>query len=1139
MKPIKLAIAGLHSFREKQEIDFEALCSGGVFGIFGPTGSGKSSILDAMTLALYGKVERASNNTQGIMNHAEDQLSVSFTFELENAEQKKRYRVERSFKRTDSIRLKTSGCRLLEEGEETVVIADKANEVNEKIHELLGLTVDDFTRAVVLPQGKFAEFLSLKGSERRQMLQRLFNLEQYGDLLNKKLKMRLQKAKTSLSERIAEQAGLGDASKEAVAAAKEEVEKRKEHLKKVEEEYDTITKTYEEKRQIWNLQLEKDSFLQKQKELDREKAKYEMMEKKLEIAETAERLKPYAEAVNELRKEKAYYESETKRLEAETKTKKAVYEKKHQGFEDIRNEKIKKEPVLLQKREKLTQLIELVTELEKEQKQLASLNKECQLLEKKLHDKQVEIQKLENLLNIAYERQKELKKQLKENAVSKDAREKIRNATELKQKLEHLYKQRNELQELKEKKDHHFQMTKQKVTEAEEKKLQWKKQIAAKFQGLQTVYHHVCERQRELERFLHHMKMMQKKVRDEIEEARTHEAAKQLAFKLAEGEPCPVCGSTHHPAPKLESQLKERPLSVLQQTLASMEEKISHIQEEEKQIYTLKLKLEELSASIVAEQSFLQKVQPLTAAAIEPIFEEDEPFEHVDMGRFKQLSTEIKALNQDFLQVKEALQTFNQNIRQVMQIQSQYEPMQESLFIELKDLNEKIVEMKVHIEEEEQKWQTLFPELSIHDVEKMIEQIREKDAMVETLTERIETSISFLDEKEKEKLALKEEERTLSNQLSAKKAELHYKQQSVEEKQNRLNREEAESDKLHEELEEIEETLKRYKTVEQKAYEQWQTALKELQQLESEFHTAKKQMKDANVKLEKAEKRWEEEKKKTSFQSIESVLEAILSAEEKQSIKAELLKYQEEVTHVKTALQQVIEKLKGQFLSESEWLEIQTLKHGVKARLNEAVEQKGAAETQLKVLFEKHERYMEIEKEKKTLQRDVDRMEHLQQILKGNSFVEYIAEKQLEQVSLDASERLGELTRRRYAIEVDSQGGFIMRDDANGGVKRPVSSLSGGETFLTSLALALSLSVQIQLSGQYPLQFFFLDEGFGTLDSELLDTVISALEKLQSHNLSVGVISHVQELRARLPKRLIVEPAEPSGRGTRVKIETL
>jgi len=91
---------------------------------------------------------------------------------------------------------------------------------------------------------------------------------------------------------------------------------------------------------------------------------------------------------------------------------------------------------------------------------------------------------------------------------------------------------------------------------------------------------------------------------------------------------------------------------------------------------------------------------------------------------------------------------------------------------------------------------------------------------------------------------------------------------------------------------------------------------------------------------------------------------------------------------------------------------------------------------------------------------------------------------------------------------------------------------------LTSLALALALSSQIQLRGKYPLEFFFLDEGFGTLDPELLDTVVTALEKLHSDRLSVGVISHVPELRARLARKLAVIPAEQAGEGSRIVMET-
>jgi exonuclease SbcC len=77
----------------------------------------------------------------------------------------------------------------------------------------------------------------------------------------------------------------------------------------------------------------------------------------------------------------------------------------------------------------------------------------------------------------------------------------------------------------------------------------------------------------------------------------------------------------------------------------------------------------------------------------------------------------------------------------------------------------------------------------------------------------------------------------------------------------------------------------------------------------------------------------------------------------------------------------------------------------------------------------------------------------------------------------------------------------------------------------------------VQLRGRYPLEFFFLDEGFGTLDPDLLNLVVETLERLQLERLQVGVISHVPELRQRLARRLVVESAEPGGRGSRVRLE--
>lgn len=279
MRPIHLSVAGLHSFREQQEVDFLSLCEGGVFGIFGPTGSGKSSLLDAITLALYGTVERANNNTQGIMNHAEDQIQVSFTFELRNAEGAIRYKVERSFKRTGDITLRTATCRLLQISEETIVLADKSQEVHQKVQELLGLTVDDFTRAVVLPQGKFAEFLSLKGIDRRQMLQRLFHLEQYGDKLNEKLRQRVASSKAASNEAFAEQQGLGDASKEALQQAEQRVKESENFLREVELRRKQMDRTYEKQQRIWLSQAELNKVEVELQALDQQKEDFVQLEK--------------------------------------------------------------------------------------------------------------------------------------------------------------------------------------------------------------------------------------------------------------------------------------------------------------------------------------------------------------------------------------------------------------------------------------------------------------------------------------------------------------------------------------------------------------------------------------------------------------------------------------------------------------------------------------------------------------------------------------------------------------------------------------------------------------------------------------------------------------------------------------------
>ncbi len=168
-------------------------------------------------------------------------------------------------------------------------------------------------------------------------------------------------------------------------------------------------------------------------------------------------------------------------------------------------------------------------------------------------------------------------------------------------------------------------------------------------------------------------------------------------------------------------------------------------------------------------------------------------------------------------------------------------------------------------------------------------------------------------------------------------------------------------------------------------------------------------------------------------------------------------------------------------------------------------------------------RKTELEKQISSLKSETEIAERLKKLFEANKFMEFIAEEYLQNVAQNASARLLSLTSGKYFLRYD--GGFFVGDNLNGGVFRGVHTLSGGEVFLVSLSLALALSAEICAKSSRPMEFFFLDEGFGTLDSTLVDTVMDSLEKLRSEHFAIGIISHVEELKHRIEKKIIVEKA--------------
>jgi exonuclease SbcC len=153
----------------------------------------------------------------------------------------------------------------------------------------------------------------------------------------------------------------------------------------------------------------------------------------------------------------------------------------------------------------------------------------------------------------------------------------------------------------------------------------------------------------------------------------------------------------------------------------------------------------------------------------------------------------------------------------------------------------------------------------------------------------------------------------------------------------------------------------------------------------------------------------------------------------------------------------------------------------------------------------------------------------------GNSeFQQFMLRETVDELVSRASARLMQLSAERYALVVRDDEFYVLDND-NAGEERPAATLSGGETFLTSLALALELSEQVQrAAGAVRLDSLFVDEGFGTLDPEALTVAAEAILSLQIGGRMVGVITHVPELTRLMPRRLLVRKGNG---GSSVEVE--
>ncbi len=295
MKPVYLEFSGINSFSETAKIDFKTLLSGGVFGIFGDTGSGKSTILDSIHFALYGEIDRVPKSFNDCINYRSEGASVTFDFALAFGGERKTYRVKRERKRKSG----TTKAYLYEYTSNGGMfpLAEGARDVDEKIEQILGLSFADFKTCIALPQGDFAALVKATPADRVKLVARLFNLDKYGEKLSRAVNERYYKAEEEVNlvkAKMGENEGASEEklreTVEAVACAKQALSSRKQAYEQAEKVYLSMQETAKAKENYDALCQRLDKLTTRLPQMQEKQAKLSLLPSARTVVEKAEDL---------------------------------------------------------------------------------------------------------------------------------------------------------------------------------------------------------------------------------------------------------------------------------------------------------------------------------------------------------------------------------------------------------------------------------------------------------------------------------------------------------------------------------------------------------------------------------------------------------------------------------------------------------------------------------------------------------------------------------------------------------------------------------------------------------------------------------------------------------------------------------
>ena len=575
MLPVKLKIQGVNSYIKEQVIDFDKLLESKIFGIFGEVGSGKSTILEAMSYALYNKYDklRGERVAYNLMNLKSSRFLIDFEF-LAGDNDRYRFVVEgrRNSKRYEDVTTNRKYYKW--EGGQWMP--------KEKLDaaEITGLSFENFNRTIIIPQGKFMEFINLSGKERTKMLKEIFNLHKY-DLLDKVGILEKENEK-ELSNLEGQLTSLLYVDKELIAAnekALEEIRKsldnKKKLLKAKDEEFKILERLKNDFLKLKNLEKEYALLSERKDEIQSRKKQVEEYEFcRIEFKSGLEISDNLTENINKLTRELDKEQDTLQSLSRQLKETQAELENVNKEYEKLDDYKKQEKDYSLISRLKSEKqkLSDVLRQAEKLQESLEAMNKEADKLQSETGSLKKEIAATEQKMPDAG--------QLAEihNWFSELDRYN-REGVEL---INSITNKRLELRRL--------QNSVDTVVDDEEVKA-----LMPPFEDKSPE-----EIISYLESLLQERKETLKQLQNRKNDLALKAKLKEFAASLEEGKPCPVCGSTQHPNPLKPGNIDED-LAKVEKLIATEEALIKKLESYLESLRQLKLKIQNVS-EIVKEK---------------------------------------------------------------------------------------------------------------------------------------------------------------------------------------------------------------------------------------------------------------------------------------------------------------------------------------------------------------------------------------------------------------------------------------------------------------------------------------------------------------------------------------------------------